>query len=195
MIYSELKTQVASYLHRTDLAAQVPTFISIAEAYLFRELHIKDSQLSTDLTTTGEYADLPVDFLSLNKITATYQGVTYALDYQNEPETYTGQTTPTKYAFENGQIRIAGASTGTVVTLYYTPKITALSDTNTTNWLLENAPDLYLYASCLEGAKYTRNAMMVQGLTPMVSDALEAVKRFIERRGQPSTGSLQIKAR
>ena len=195
MTYSELQTQIASYLHRTDLTAQIPTFIGLAEAVLFREINVKDLQTTATLTTTGEYAPLPADFGSLSKIEVTVNGLTYPLDYQSQPETSTGTVYPSKFAFENGQIRIFGAGTGTTGTLYYTPKIEALSGTNTTNWLLDNAQDLYLFASCLEGAKYVRANEMIANLAPMVDGKMEAIKRYIERKTQPVTSGLQIKVR
>lgn len=196
MNYTDLQAQIASYLHRGDLGSKIPTFIGLAEAFLFRELNVKELQTSTTLTTTGEYASLPADFGSLSKIEVTIGGKTYGLDYQSDPERYTDPDAyPHKFAFENGQIRVFGAGTGTTLTLYYVPKIEALSVSNTSNWLLTNAQDLYLFACCLEGARYIRAGDLVQNLTGMVNDKLEAVKRYIERKGQPTNSSLQIKVR
>ena len=39
--------------------------------------------------------------------------------------------------------------------MYY-QKIAALSDSNTTNWLLTYAPDVYLYGSLLHSAPYLK---------------------------------------
>lgn len=196
MNYSDLQTEIAAYLHRGDLSAKIPTFIGLAEAFLFRELNVKELQTSTTLTTTGEYASPPTDFGSLSKIEVTIAGKTYALDYQSDPQRYTDPDAyPHKFAFENGQIRVFGAGTGTSLTLYYVPKIKALSVSNKTNWLLDNAQDLYLFACCLEGARYIRARDLVASLTTMVSDKLEALKRYIERKGLPTNSSLQIKVR
>ncbi len=195
MNYSELQAQIAAYLHRTDLTAQIPTFIGLAESFLFREINVKELQTTATITTTGEYASLPADFGSLSKIEATVNGVTYPLDYQSQPETYTGTVYPSKYAFENGQIRIFGAGTGTTGTLFYMPKVDALSGTNPTNWILDNAPDLYLYAAAMEGAKYVRDDAQAAALAGYVSGAMDTVKKFSERKGQPLTSSLQIKVR
>lgn len=68
MNYAELQAQIVAYMHNTAITGRVPTFIAIAEALLFRELDIKEMQISTVLTTTGEYADLPADFGSLSKL-------------------------------------------------------------------------------------------------------------------------------
>lgn len=196
MNYAELQTQIVAYMHNTAITDRVPTFIAIAEALLFRELDIKEMQISTVLTTVGEYANLPADFGSLSKLTVDSGGIVSTLDYYGAPEVYVSPTArPTHYAFEQGKLRIFGAGTGQQATLLYTPKIKPLSNTNTTNWLLENAPDLYLYASALEAAKYVRDEVQAANLGGLVPTLLEAVKRYAQRKGTPSVGSLQIKVR
>lgn len=196
MNYTDLKAEVARYLHRTDLTSQIPTFIGMAEAALFRELNIRDLQTTATLTTAGEFAPLPVDFGTLVKLEGVVGGTTYALDYQSKPERNADPSaSPTVYAFESGQIRVYGAGDGVTFTLHYTPKVEALSATNADNWLSVNAPDLYLFASCLEGAKYIRAGDLAQALTVMVAEKLEAVRRFIERKTLPSNSGLQIKVR
>lgn len=194
MTYTELQAEVAAYLHRTDLTARIPTFIALAEAYLFRELQIRETQTRATLATVDDYADLPANFSSLSRITMSGAGVEYALDYQAEPETVS-TATPTKFALETGRIRIYGAGTGAVATMYYVPKPPALSSTQPTNWLLEAAPDLYLYASALEGVKYTRDTAEAANLAGLVQGAMDAVRRYIEARGRPAVGSMQIKVR
>jgi hypothetical protein len=196
MNYTTLQTQVASYLHRTDLASQIPTFIELAEAYMFRELHIKEMQVSVTGTTTSGYATLPADFGSVSRVTVTYANYTKALDYialGNAPTATT--SAPAYYSLENDKLRIWGAADGQAYTLYYIPAIQNLSATVPTNWLLDNAPELYLDAACLQGAKYTRNDAEVAKLTDNVAMSIDSVKRFSERRGQPATGSMQIKVR
>lgn len=197
MNYTDLKAEVARYLHRTDLNSQIPTFIGMAEAAIFRELDVRELQTTATLTISGEVASLPLDFGSLVKLEGVAGGTAYALDYQSKPERSTSDpnAAPTVYAFEAGKIRVFGAGDGTTFTLSYTPKITALSNSNATNWLLDNAPDLYLFASCLEGAKYVRAGDLAQALTGMVAEKLDAVRRLIERKTMPSNSGLQVKVR
>lgn len=194
MTYATLQADVADYLHRADLTTKLAVFVARAEATLFRELQIKDMALSVTGTTTGEYATLPSDFGSVSRLTATVGDAEYNLDYKS-PDYSTTLSYPNAYALENNQIRIFGSSTGQAYTLYYTPKLTALSDTNTTNWLLDNAPDLYLYAVALEGAKYIRDTAQVQALTQLVGSLIDSVRRNSDRKGQPTNASLQIKVR
>ena len=194
MTYSELQTNVVGYLHRNDIAAKVPSFISLAESFLFRELQIKELQISVTGTTTDEYADLPSDFGTLSRLTASVSGREYSLDYKAQAESAT-KTVPDSFALENDKLRIWGAGTGQAYKLYYIPNVQPLSGTVPTNWLLDNAADLYLYASALEGAKHVRNQAEIEKLTPLVIGLLDSVKRFADRRAQPVTGSMQIKPR
>jgi hypothetical protein len=196
MTYSELQTNVANYLHRADIAAKVPSFISLAESFLFRELQVKELQISVTGTTVGGYGTLPSDFGTLSRITVAYNGLTRALDYITRPEMATGvYLYPNSFSLENNKIRIWGATDGQAYTLYYIPDIQPLSDTVPTNWLLDNAADLYLYASALEGAKHVRNQLEIDKLTPQVTSLLDSVKRFADRRAQPVVGSMQMKPR
>lgn len=194
MNYSELKTAVADYMHRTDLTAKIPGFIQLAESFLFRELDVKALRVSVAGVTTGEYVTLPADFLSVVRLTSSHNGREYDLDYASQPYKY-ALSYPANYALENNKLRIFGASTGQAYTLYYAPKIAALSDSNTSNWILENAQDLYLYASAIEAARWTKDEGEQMRLAAMLPSLLDGIKRFSERKGQPTNGSLQIKPR
>lgn len=197
MTYTTLKADIADYLHRDNLTTQIPTFIELAESYMFRELNVQELQTSvTGTTIAGGYVTLPADFGSIARITVTEGSWTTNLDYMAVPDvSSTVQVHPQFYSLENNQIRIIGAGADQAYTLFYTPDIQPLSDTVTTNWVLDNAKELYLYASCLEAARYLRDAAEINLLSPIVSLALESAKRFAERRSQPFVGSLRIRPR
>lgn len=197
MNYATLKSRIAGYLNRDNLTAEIPGFIEIAESYLFRELNVQELQVSvTGVTIAGGYGTLPADFGAVAKITVSHGSWTTNLDYMavaDVPATVNAH--PQHYSLEKNQILISGAGVGQAYTLFYTPKILPLSDTVVTNWILDNAGELYLYASCLEAARHIRDADEISALTPIVMMALESARRFAERRGLPSSGSLQIRPR
>ena len=190
MSYSTLKADVADYLHRTDLTAKMASFITLAEYSLFREIQVKDTELIVAGVTVGQYGDLPADFGKVSRITATVGDAEYDLDYKS-PDFSTTLAYPNAYALENNKIRIFGSRTGQTYKLYYIPKLIPLSD-STTNWLHDNAYDLYLYATALEAAKYIRDGQEIANLIPIVSGLIDSVRRSSERKGQPATGSMQI---
>ena len=194
MNYAELKTAIADYLHRTDLTDKIPAWIALAEAVMLRELSVKDLDTFEIASTVGSYIDLPFDYGSLSRITVDVGGYERELDYLSAYSAIETDT-PKFFTFENGQIRIWGAVTGQVCKVYYKAVIVPLSDSNASNWILVNAPDLYLYASCLEGAKYIRDMESVQALTAISGAALDSLRRYIDGRGLPSSGALRIKPR
>lgn len=196
MTYSELKANIAIYMHRNDLTTVIPTFIQLAEGYLFRELSPPETEIVVTGSTVDGYAVLPADFGTLQRLTITSGGVTRALEYIALANVGTEvQQAPGYYSFEAGKLRIYGTYTGQDYTLHYLPGMEALSDTNTSNWLLENAPDLYLYASCLECAKYIRDDQEGIKLQTIVTAMTDSVRRMAERKGIPAAGPLQIKVR
>ena len=194
--YATLQADVATYLHRSDLSDVMPSLVARAEASLFRELQIKGEEVSVSDVTVGGYALLPADFGAVSKLAITYAGSTRLLDYSNLAVIpSSADPAPSKYRLENGKLRIYGTSDGQAYTLYYLPTIAPLSDSNTSNWLLDNAADLYLYAVALEGAKHIRDDGETQKLAAMVPPLLDSVRRLAERKGQPINGGLQIKPR
>ena len=67
------------------------------------------------------------------------------------------------------------------MTLVYYAKIPALSDTNTTNWLLTDRPQIYLYGALLEAAPYllddTRATVWQTYLETAIDNAEQADRR------------------
>ena len=53
MNYTDLKNAIVNYTHRDDLTAKLPTFIQLAEAYIFRELSLNEIEISVTSTTSG----------------------------------------------------------------------------------------------------------------------------------------------
>ena len=178
MTYTQLKADIADYLHRTDLTDKIPGFIRLAEAALLREFSPKETEISVSVTSVDHFIDIPADFNQLCRITTAWGAEWRTLEYH-------------EFRLETGKLWLKDDAT---VNLYYIPKITPLSDSVDTNWMLSNAPDLYLYASALEGAKWMRDAEQISMLTGMVGGLLDAVRR-LELRKFITTGSLQIKPR
>lgn len=197
MTYAELQTAVIGYFKRSDIAARIPSWITLAEASLFRELDVsKISDTETGFTVGGLIA-LPADLQTITRLTVTVAGVEQTLDYitPNDDIADAGGY-PDGYTIQGGSIRIyPDTGNGTAYTLYYVPKVSNLSNTVTTNWILDNASDLYLYATALHGAAEMKNSAEVASLTPIVARLVESTKSYAQRIQIPNSGGLQIKPR
>ena len=121
--------------------------IGRAEAVFNRELRTPKMETEAQFAVTAEQTDLPTDFL---KMRAVYQEATpdrplISMSPDGIRKLYRGQAgTPEAYAIENRRL-IIGPVGDTVVTLLYYGRIPALTDSNPTNWLLDEHPDVYLH--------------------------------------------------
>ena len=61
--YTELKSTIADFLNRDDLTAVIPTFISLAEAQMEREVRHYKMQKRSEGQIDTRYSQLPADFL------------------------------------------------------------------------------------------------------------------------------------
>lgn len=186
MTYSDLKTAVTAYFNRGDLADKVDGWIDRAESFLFRE--ISPNTIETTATGTAtETIALPADFSRLIRLDVDYYGRIVTLDFT---------TQGSGFIIEGETIRLVNMPEGSFsYTLYYSPKLTALSDANTTNWLLDNGYDLYFYLTVLEGAKALKNQTEISFVGPLIPTILESVKGYAKRSKIPQDGGLQVKPR
>ena len=157
--YASLKTEVATYLHRDDLTATIPTFISNCEHRIARALRV--SQLLTTTTVTvsaaGSTGTLPTGFLEMANVKiSTGAELQYVPPDRIDKES--GAGTPWIYTLLGSTIVVAPSWTaGGNLTCTMWKKETALSDSNTTNWYVLNCPDALLFGALWEAAPFLMN--------------------------------------
>lgn len=159
--YSDLQTSVANWLHRSDLTAQIPDFISLAESRLNRLLTLRSMETDAVLSSTpaSRYITLPTDFNSPVALWLEDVEPREKLDYVLPGELAVTETAgfPEYWAVDNDQIAFERPTGGTYgFTLRYLKKF-ALSDAFSTNALLTAYPDAYLFGALLEAAPYMRD--------------------------------------
>ncbi len=180
--YNKLQAAIADTVNRDDLSADVTAFspaqidgaikraISYAEKAIQRDLVARGGikymeTVKNTLTTTAgqETLALPADFLGVRVLAVTAEP-TRVLEFV-DPNTLfmqypsSAKGTPEKYT-------LVGTSTAYMrpipdgaypLRLIYTAALPALSSEQTSNWLLLNAPDLYIGAAMLELCIYLEN--------------------------------------
>ena len=161
--YSELKSAIADWLNRDDLTSVIPSFIELAEAELTRNLRHRKMIARADATINSEYTQTPTDWFQTQTLILETDPVT-TLEYL-PPEALTAKRAastangkPLFYTMIGTEIQVYPVPSGdyTAEMVYYS-KIPSLSDSETTNWLLTLAPDIYLYGSLLQSAPYLQD--------------------------------------
>ena len=182
--YNELKTAVANWLDRDDLTDRIPEFIALAEARMNRVLRLRmmESKYTASTVASQRNYALPTGYIQMRNFQINTSPVT-PLQYVS-PEIYDrlwgGSTggTPQFYTIIANEIQL-GPIPGSVLTmemLFY-KKITALSGTNTTEQMLTDNPDIYLYGALLEAEPFIMNdervALWAKGFAQAVADLQE----------------------
>ena len=201
--YDNLKSEIASFLNRDDLTANIDTFIDLAETRHARDLRIREMEaVSTSITTVAgtQSYDLPTGYLELRYAmlqTSPYTMLQYMTPADffrvyNEGE---GTGMPVYYTIVGKKIYLGHSpDSANVLELGFIQRATALSSSNTTNDILTNFPDLYLYGSLAETSPFL---MQDERLAVWSSLYKEGVRTANEsaQRGRVSAAPLQMSAR
>lgn len=155
--FSELKTTVQTWLDRSDFSATADDIVKLAEGHFNLELRCREMQTTTTLTPTAGVCTLPTDFLGAIKVSVNSS--------PKRPLVYIGQGIVDKmydvsvageacnYGIIGENIHTYPQST-TDIELVYWQEVPALSDSNTSNWLLVKYPNIYLDACRMEAYTY-----------------------------------------
>jgi hypothetical protein len=159
--YTQLQAAIKSALHRSDLDSVIPDFITLAEDKLNRRLRLRSMETRVQASVSSEYAALPDGFLAMRNFqlnTSPRARLEYAtpeyLDARYPDSTAPGQ--PKFYTLVGGQIQFAPVPGGAYTAeLDYYEKLDIATDS--TNWVLTNAPRCYYYGALAEAARYMKD--------------------------------------
>ena len=102
---------------------------------------------------------------------------------------------PYYYAMTGAQFELYPIPDGTYASeLLYFAKIPALSDSATTNWLLTNAPDAYLYGALIHSAPYLKDDARIQIWAGLYQSAIDNLNDSSNDARHSGTG-LRLKIR
>jgi hypothetical protein len=161
--YTELQTTIASWMSRSDLNSLIPDFVTLAEAKFNRDLRTRNMEAIVSITPTNGVCALPADFLQARRVYVNADQP-YELEYLT-PETFykkypvltTWSIGPSQYyTIQGSSLYLSDIASGNNISLLYYQEIPDLA-TNSTNWLLTNHPDLYLYGALFESTNKTKN--------------------------------------
>jgi hypothetical protein len=192
--YAELKSTIADYLNRSDLTAVIPNFIALAEAKFNRKLRLRQmikravGQIDTSFFAyPGDWLQAKEFQLNTNPI-VRLKFVTEAQGDELKATSYMAAGQPIYYTITGSQLEfIPSPDTTYSAELTYYAKIPALSDSNTSNWLLLYAPDLYLYGALLEATPYLKDDERVAIWGQLYTNSLGDIEVADQRASVSST--------
>jgi len=198
--YAELKTSVGDWLNRADLTTAIPDFISLAEAQIERNLRTRQMIVRSTASLSTEYSATPDDFLEAKTFKLDTSPPT-PLQFEtiesmdNLSVVYTAAGKPAYFSVVGGQFRFMPVPDTTYTgELIYYAKLSKLSSTITSNWLLTSSPDIYLYGALMQAAPYLQDDARITVWAALYKNGLEELK-LSDERGSVSGGVLITRAR
>ena len=199
--YNELKTSIGDWLNRSDLTTAIPDFISLAEAQIERTLRTRQMIVRANASFDAQYGAVPSDFLEVKSLKLTSTNPQTPLSFlsidalDNEMTKYTASGKPKFFGVVGGQFRIVPTPDANYTTeLTYYAKLTKLSTSVASNWLLSSSPDIYLYGALLQAAPYLQDDARIQTWATLYERALNDLQTA-DDRGSSSGGALLTRAK
>lgn len=190
--YDSLVLNVSDYIARNDLEDYYPTFIQLTENRLNSALKVPGMETETTLTlgvdgtvaTPATY----VEWIMVNWKAAP-AGRVQRLRYveANSPEfthRFRPNGAPQYYTVAGGKIRTAPGRAGTIDAVFY-QRVPSLTPTAQTNWLIQKAPQLYLYGVIAEAYSFQKDEARA---SEWMKNADDRLKLFIEESSGVKVG-------
>ncbi len=175
--YLDLRFAVTDHAGNRNISDVMPRLVQMAEATLNKKLRCRQQITAATLTFVDGVVALPTDFVEMS---AVYGLNGYKMHASLLADARRCGSQWSKYSIDGTSIHINGFS-GDRDVEYYAKLPTLTASPSTTNWLLQEAPDVYLYAVGLEAAKFLKDAELAQATKLLLDDAMQSLAVDDER--------------
>lgn len=185
--YATLVDAIVDRMNDSALDDFAPEFIQLAEALFNRELNNLDMEgtATLDLTSAATTVSLPTDYKGLRSLHLDDHGPLTQLgpvDFQTRWAD-DSRAEPEDFAIFGGVIHFGPMPDGDyTATMTYLRTLTGLSATSTTNWLLEQHPDLYLYGALTQAEFRGWNDDRLPMLGTLVDNTIVSINKHDARK-------------
>lgn len=198
--YATLQTAMAGWLKRDDLTDSIPLFIQVYEAQMNRELALMEPpHQSLEQTVTGTLAAnaytiaLPNGYTGTKRLRLTNSGDYHILTYKPPSEMiYEVAGDPQFYTIIGSNL-VVGAPADGSYSYDWTYYANLASITAGANWVITNAPDMYLYGALLHSAPYLKNDARLVTWGTMYKEIRDQVEQ-VNTKNRQSGSPLQIRS-
>jgi hypothetical protein len=196
--YTELIASVANWAHRSDLDALMPDFVTMAESRISRDLRLRQQITSASLSATAgvQSVAIPADWLEFENLSVVAnpdRNLVYVpVEHIDSAYSSASVGIPAVYTIEGGNILLAPTpSANYQVDVIYYARFPSLL-TNSSNWLLTNHPNIFLFACLIEAYYFIQDEKMISLFTQRYNEGLQQLQEQDERASH-SGSALRVK--
>lgn len=182
--YTELKSAIADWIHRTDLTTQIVDFITLAETEINTDFRIRlmEADNTVSLTSGARTISLPTGYIEPISLELVISGEDNTPLIYVQPQqlrinnSSNSRIRPVYWTINGATIEFPSQADQTYSLKFRMLKEYDLAATST-NTLLDNYPNIYLYAALTQAAKYTRDNQLQQTFQMCYEQLREKIKR------------------
>lgn len=153
--YATLKQNIEDYHKRGNSSSKYDQFIDSCEQDIWNQLRVveMEDRATASTSTTDRFLALPDGFLKMRQLQITIDTELYDMDFVplKSMTIYSQAGVPTQFTVTDQIEFNRTADQAYTMEMNYWRKLTALSSSNTTNDILDNYPNIYLFG-CLHYA-------------------------------------------
>lgn len=201
--YEEVKSAIAAWLSRDDLAARIPDFITMFEARANRILRTNDMEFRAELVTVAgdDRYTLPAGFRGMRSLRIISTDPKQPLKFmspQSMDSIYGANETrrPAVFAVVANELRLVPTpDMAYTLSMIYHKGITPLADAEAADgsdkWLLNDHPDLYIHGPMKEAQVFIQRDQRSPLFEQEFQMRMDEIKTEA-RKSRHSAGPLQM---
>ena len=202
--YAELVQNIKDFIEDdgTEFSNEIDKFIDLTELKLSRDLNTPEfrKRATAAFTANDPFLTMPTDFVvpeQLHVVSSNVRNILLLKSDEFINEYWPNRTStgvPKYYSyFDTSTIYVAPTpSSALAVEIAYKARLTALSSSNTSNWLSINAADALLYGCLVEASIFNRNYPLQERYIGMYREAVQAINK--EQQARLSTDNFYMKS-
>ena len=194
--YANLKQAIENFSHRTDISNVIDNFIELTENDIDKRLMLRNNELraTATMSTTDRFLALPDRFLKMRRLTLINGSLNYEIEFrssesmpiQNDPGRPIYFTVTSQLEFD----RIADSAY--TLEMSYFSRLVPLTSSNTSNDVLTDYPDLYLWGCLTQLALWEKDLEQFQIYQSKFDNAMNEANKQ-ERKGRYGTAPRMMK--
>ena len=194
--YTDLKASLVDWLNRdgfSSLTDRADDFMDMAQRRIFRDCDL--TAMEVELNTTTATPTAPSDFLRTKTMTIIQGSNNFEVNGSTHKKVMQAGTNgrPLYYSLIGDQFKFGPTADQEYgLNIVYFAPLTLLSDSNATNWLSINIPEIILFGALLEASLFLKDDQRAQ----VWVGRYEEVKKSLmdsEERDSKEGGSLQVR--
>lgn len=194
MNYGELKTNIASWIHKSNLTDIIPIFIEMARSRICHDLESMHIEKRYSDTLVSEYTALPTDLIDIRSLKINNKKINYFTEDQIVQNGYNSATgVEAIYTIVANELRVIGAPAAAELEMVYRYIPVAMSADVDQDVILANYPQLYIYAAELEYLLWSENEDRAAKVVNYYRDAIEQINAASSKAKYPS-GALAVRS-